>query len=357
MRRSPSSSKRAQAPPLTPPRRALAEARKPCRVQITFSGAELFLYNRTPSYDAILEQLGLKEQDPLRRGPSEPSDSSSSSSPPSSLDKKEKHSLSPSSPRPSTAVSSIEQVQAEQGEKERERRKQVDEGKKDGTNWLLEALPIAIECSRGAIVMGNPSTPSILVAGFDGVDGTYSAGKARSKLDDYKEVYHFVFRRPKIVWRTNPDFKEGMADHGQHLMDRLDQDMCVLLPLRLAVAQHASSSRLTDALVLLAAATSRSRASSPARPPSSPCAAFGTSSCADLTLLDASDDTPPAITSSRRRMTRTPSTSRRAPRPTAGPACLGTRRPRTTPSTKTARRRTSSSTPRWRRSSCRTRST
>ncbi|GAA5841695.1 hypothetical protein JCM9279_000733 [Rhodotorula babjevae] len=198
-----------------------SEARKPCRVQITFSGAELFLYNRTPSYDAILEQLGLKEQDPLRRGPSEPSDSSSTSSPPSSLDKKEK----PSSPRPSTAVSSIEQVQAEQGEKERERRKQVDEGKKDGTNWLLEALPIAIECSRGAIVMGNPSTPSILVAGFHGVNGTYSAGKARSKLDDYKEVYHFVFRRPKIVWRTNPDYKEGMADHGQHLMDRLDQDI------------------------------------------------------------------------------------------------------------------------------------
>ncbi|GAA5906531.1 hypothetical protein JCM8208_000472 [Rhodotorula glutinis] len=202
-----------------------SEARKPCRVQITFSGAELFLYNRTPSYDAILEQLGLKEQDPLRRGPSEPSDSSSTSSPPSSLDKKEKQSLSPSSPRPSTAVSSIEQVQAEQGEKERERRKQVDEGKKDGTNWLLEALPIAVECSRGAIVMGNPSTPSILIAGFDGVNGTYSAGKARSKLDDYKEVYHFVFRRPKIVWRTNPDYKEGMADHGQHLMDRLDTDI------------------------------------------------------------------------------------------------------------------------------------
>lgn len=315
-------------------------------MQVSLSGAELFLYNRTPSYDAILEQLGLQEQNPLRRGPSEPS---STSSPSSSLDKKEKEST-PSSPRPSTAASSIEQVQAEQGEKERARRKRVAEGKRDGTNWLLEALPIAVTCSRGAIIMGNPSTPTILIAGFDGVEGTYSAGKARSRLDDYKEVYHFVFRRPKIVWRTNPDFKAGMADYGQTLMQRLDAEMRVFCFPFPGPSFNPDSSCLSPA-----AATSLSRASLPARRRSSLSVAFATSCRADLAHLVASDD---GLRRRERRQRTTRVTSTRPRRQADGRAYLDTSRRRTmrvqprTPSCRTA-----SSTPKWPRCSSRKKST
>ncbi len=41
----------------------------------------------------------------------------------------------------------------------------------------LQILPIAIECSRGAIVMGNDTTPSILVAHFKEAHGTFDASK------------------------------------------------------------------------------------------------------------------------------------------------------------------------------------
>lgn len=50
--------------------------------------------------------------------------------------------------------------------------------------------------------------------------------QTRSALDSFKQVYSFNFRNPKVVWRTNPDYEEGMADHGAMLMDSLDETMC-----------------------------------------------------------------------------------------------------------------------------------
>ncbi|BGP16903.1 Macrophage colony-stimulating factor 1 receptor [Rhodosporidiobolus nylandii] len=197
-----------------------SESRVPCRVQVSLSGAEWFLYNRTPSYDAILEQLGLQEHNPLAPAASSPaSDSSPDLS--SSASKIDKHSRSAST---STGAASIEQAHHDNGEKEREKRRKAAEGKQ-GTDWLREALPIQVKCKKGAIILGNPSTPTIMIAGFEGVGGTYSAVKSRSALDAYKQVYHFTFEQPKIVFRTNPDYEEGMAAHGQTVMDRLDADI------------------------------------------------------------------------------------------------------------------------------------
>ncbi|GAA6038491.1 hypothetical protein JCM8097_004593 [Rhodosporidiobolus ruineniae] len=182
---------------------------------VSLSGAEWFLYNRTPSYDAILEQLGLQEHDPLS-----PSRSDAS---PVSLDKTAKDSRGAASV--SSAASSIEQIHHDKGEKEREKRRREAEGKSKSTDWLREALPIQVKCKKGAIIIGNPSTPSILIAGFEGVGGTYAAVKARSALDAYKQVYHFVFEQPKIVFRTNPDYEEGMAAHGQTVMDKMKEEI------------------------------------------------------------------------------------------------------------------------------------
>ncbi|GAA5833329.1 hypothetical protein JCM11251_005205 [Rhodosporidiobolus azoricus] len=191
------------------------EARTPCRIQVSLHGAEWFMYNRTPSYDAILEQLGLQEHDPLK-----PSSSPDDLSPGPSIATAGK-----SSSLPSSAAASIEQEHHEKGVKEREKRQKEAEGKKGATNWMLEALPIHIKCKKGAIIIGNSSTPSLMIAGFENVAGTYSATKARSKLDAYKQVFHFIFEQAKIVFRTNPDYDEGMADHGQTVMEKLESQV------------------------------------------------------------------------------------------------------------------------------------
>lgn len=44
----------------------------------------------------------------------------------------------------------------------------------------LQMLPIKVECSRGAVVMGNNNTPSILVAHFEKAQGTVEARKVSS---------------------------------------------------------------------------------------------------------------------------------------------------------------------------------
>lgn len=128
-----------------------AEARLPCRVTVSLTGAEWFLYNRTPSYDAILEQLGL--QDPL--GPSSTNSSSSET----------KEKASADTPPPATADEVVE-----------------GEGKKDATDWMREALPIEILCKTGSIIMGNVSTSNIVIAGFQEVAGSYAAVKVSPYL-------------------------------------------------------------------------------------------------------------------------------------------------------------------------------
>lgn len=138
------------------------EARLPCRVTVTMQGAEWFLYNRTPSYDAILEELGLK--DPFVESLSEPGSAGGSG-----FFKDRKHD-------PSEPGESVQDL-VESGD-------EPAKPKKVPTDWLREALPIEIRCKTGSIIMGNPSTSNILIAGFEKVSGAYSAVKVRPCLLD-----------------------------------------------------------------------------------------------------------------------------------------------------------------------------
>ncbi|KAL8281144.1 hypothetical protein RQP46_006502 [Phenoliferia psychrophenolica] len=176
-----------------------AEARLPCRVTVTLQGAEWFLYNRTPSYDAILEQLGVK--DPLGESLSEQATATGS--------EERKQDFSEAAVSVQELVESVEEFVPP---------------KKVPTDWLREALPIEIQCKTGSIIMGNPSTSNILIAGFEKVSGSYSAVKSRSQFDDYKQVYRFTFDQPKIVFRSNPDYRGPMTKHGEEVIEKLQSN-------------------------------------------------------------------------------------------------------------------------------------
>lgn len=141
------------------------EARKPCRIQISLTGAEWFLYNRTPSYDAILDQLGVRdlfptaEDDAVKRHPSRTSTEKSQG------------------PLAGAERSHSALLDGEKGTGGRVSPDDRLKSERTRTDWLLEALPIEVECEKGAVILGNPSTPCILIAGFDTVVGTYSAVK------------------------------------------------------------------------------------------------------------------------------------------------------------------------------------
>lgn len=139
-------------------------------------GAEWFLYNRTPSYDAILAQLGLV--DPLAPTASSP--------PPESESEKQKES---------------EIIIDEEAE-----RVVVKKIGKTKTDWLREALPIDIRCKTGSIIMGNRSTPTILISGFDSVAGSYAAVKV--SLFDFFLIFSSFLLWGRFFFRLSSSWME-----------------------------------------------------------------------------------------------------------------------------------------------------
>lgn len=121
-------------------------------------GAEWFLYNRTPSYDAVLEQLGVVDPLSHARTPLPSEDSTY----------REKS--------PLNGISTSHGKDTREGEEEREESHHLE---KNTTDWLREALPIEFKCSTGSIIMGNASTQSIVIVGFEKAEGSYSAVKVR----------------------------------------------------------------------------------------------------------------------------------------------------------------------------------
>ncbi|GAA95056.1 uncharacterized protein L969DRAFT_25347 [Mixia osmundae IAM 14324] len=158
----------------------------PCRLAIRLEGVEWFLYNRTPSFDDILAQLA----------------SQTTSAAPSVVDKE------PSRPQSFTAHMHNDSA----GE---------PADSSGDIDWLRELLPAEVRAFNGSIVLGNASTPTVLICAFDAVAGTYETVKSRSKHDRYKSVFHFLFEKAKIIFRTNPDYEEPLLERGQRAADLL----------------------------------------------------------------------------------------------------------------------------------------
>lgn len=97
----------------------------------------------------------------------------------------------------------------------------------DEIDWYRETFPIEIQVVRGAVVMGNRSTPSLLVAGFRSASGTCGIVDSRSKYDLYKQIYQFTFEKPRIVFRKNHDYEASLSDHGKQLDRRKKETLYV----------------------------------------------------------------------------------------------------------------------------------
>ncbi|KAG8747816.1 hypothetical protein FRC10_011261 [Ceratobasidium sp. 414] len=84
-----------------------------------------------------------------------------------------------------------------------------------------EILPVGLAIRKGALTIGNDSTPSILILDLAGGNGTYGVSQSRSKLDEYKVIYDIQFDKVKVVTRTNPDYRKRMLDRGEEIHEYL----------------------------------------------------------------------------------------------------------------------------------------
>ena len=189
----------------------------PCRVLVKSRGVEWFIYNRSPAYDAIFESM--KEGD----GSKHAGDTS-----PAPRDLRPREKVSENAVYP--------QVNHAATEEKDNRRFEVNEIKDDVLSSsistsssaknsapynnpppaLVNILPIRIECNRGAIVMGNRNTRSILTIRFDGAHGQIDARRSRP-VDQYKQTFDFDFVHPVIAFKHNKDYTEPSVSEGAQI--------------------------------------------------------------------------------------------------------------------------------------------
>ncbi|KAL7270209.1 Macrophage colony-stimulating factor 1 receptor [Rhizina undulata] len=186
----------------------------PCRVLLELKGLEWFIYNRSPAYDAILQQMAQGPPPPM---PSEQEQDAEAME----QEKREREREDAQNLRANlTKVQSAQQHSMEKNSKDPLMKGIDDEaGVEDFEmdSLYLRMLPVKVECNRGAVVMGNNNVPSILVAHFDKADGVVDATRSRS-IDKYKQMFNISFTHPVIQLKANADYKESLLSRGNRLL-------------------------------------------------------------------------------------------------------------------------------------------
>jgi hypothetical protein len=155
---------------------------------------EWFIYNRTPAYDAIIKAAEARGERQSEESVEPVAPSSADRTSDDSL--KQADSAAPCNQDPQPGI--------------------------DEPSFLLHLLPIQVVSKKGAIVLGNTNTPSLVVAQFVQADMAIDAAESRSKFDLYKMIYNCVFTRPTVQIKTNIDFKESLLARASHVVEKAD---------------------------------------------------------------------------------------------------------------------------------------
>jgi len=177
-----------------------ANSKLPCRVSLELEGAEWFIYNRTPAYDAV---IAAAEGKPKERASQENGRFGRSEMERSSAER--------------TSVVSLKREGSEIPMPKNRKDEDYDE-----PSALLYLLPVQVLCKKGAIILGNTNTQSIVVAQFVVADLSVDAAESRSKFDLYKMVYDCHFIRPTIQIKMNIDYKESFLSRASHVVQKAE---------------------------------------------------------------------------------------------------------------------------------------
>lgn len=144
----------------------------PCRIIIEMDGLEVFIYNRTVSYERIMEQLSNQKNNQQNK----------------SNDDKENYDVFSNSTSESTL--------------------RADEKEPTKSSSLLEKiLPIHVKVNKGAIVAGNKSTQAILVVSYTSSDGSIDLLKADNPLDERRHSFFSKYERLQVSLKPNISYQ------------------------------------------------------------------------------------------------------------------------------------------------------
>ncbi|KAL1651722.1 Macrophage colony-stimulating factor 1 receptor [Didymella pomorum] len=179
----------------------------PCRISIKVSGVEAFMYNRSPAYDGIVEAFERKA-----RANAEPTEHGSTSTANGTRS-------GPDSQSELSHEDEHHHNKLRKGPPEKERdalrvdtsRSTASGPKKDSLPAFLKILPVHVDVTKGAIVVGNENTMAVITAQFEKATGVLDADSA-GPLDVYQQLFSFQVTHPVVHMKPNPDYKASQLD-------------------------------------------------------------------------------------------------------------------------------------------------
>jgi hypothetical protein len=196
------------------------ESRLPARFSLSIEGLEWFVYNRSAAYDLIAEYL--KENEVGNTSTEEFSEDGESPQPASSAaptnnSEQEIDSLSPQNkPREKSFFESFRPFSEMLSESSREEHPLEKANPLSHFEYLfLRSLPLQIKIFKGAAIIGNRTTPSLMVFRFETGRGYIDGDKARNLSDKYRMQYQVHFKKPIVDFETNilydENYKQGSS--------------------------------------------------------------------------------------------------------------------------------------------------
>ena len=176
----------------------------PSRFTLLVEGLEIFIYNRTPAYDNMMDILREQEKTSKNDEKKRPQDNTKDSD----------EEYLPQNIRTSNSNSSSSKENMSNGDSrlssplvpvnmgERSCRG-TSSNKESSLYFLLKFLPLHIRIKKGTVVLGNVTTPSILVASYKMGTTIVDVSQAPCNLDNYRFFYNFNFERFQISMKPN----------------------------------------------------------------------------------------------------------------------------------------------------------
>ncbi|KAI9715947.1 MAG: hypothetical protein M1828_000535 [Chrysothrix sp. TS-e1954] len=186
-----------------------ADSRKqkvlPCRISVKVSGVEAFLYNRSPAYDIIADSIAQRNSsDEAAHVSNEATREAEKTGARPAFQHVDNEATRSTTAQPLRRDKTSSSSSA--GESWKEDAPDMPERRVYQPPAFLRLLPIHVECSKAAAVLGNEHTPSVITTRIDSASGTFNAAKS-GPLDIFKILIDFDVTKPLIQMKPNLDYK------------------------------------------------------------------------------------------------------------------------------------------------------